>query len=705
MKFKSRTAAYSSLLLLFENVKPLVQKEGQAAFNEAIEKIRIAIENHEKKPKKLCAELEKILNSMELDTTYKQRLHNVIQDVASSNYAKQSKEDKFQNPLARRIESELPIELLTHPTKDMMQAVQHVSAEILKVIPTINKEYLDEFLTSLKFNYDEPISFGSLSEKPTVEKLIQILKKNSPDKLATIMYIHYQFSTYMLESQPILHAPHRAPVGKLAELIALVWKDAPIEDFFTKGISLTNEDGKLYRAFISDAIMYHSDLFKAGENRGRIGALGEYNKQRYHQLGLMLPNQEAFEADLPEHRSLWLPDCKGQAADLNSIYVKDEIENDAIYVSGPSGMVTLFLGQMEILANLETVALKQHYLSAVLAYMVGGGQHSIHEVLSPAQYCLDLIPGYQVQVPSKDKLAPPPNYHDFYLQQMSIDGEFASRREKAWGNYLEFLQANQQMIYSLNMYVYDLPLSSENKEVMDLLLNTDDKNRQDCLAGGDERGLLYLYGLLVTHTSELALHENYEALLRDILIKLNVDQLHTQSYADIKNPDENNDKRQQFILGLLTMDETQRRVVLYSQYKLNKKNLEKLEVSLTTNNENRQQLFQLFSQYDVLCGEIERVKNTNTILHQHFAKINLEDNKEQFIMGLLVSKPAMMDKILQYQSNRGPDNIKAIMDHMDGKNKETYQQFDGCRALKEKLNAFSEKNALQSAANKPQSYY
>ncbi len=56
--------------------------------------------------------------------------------------------------------------------------------------------------------------------------------------------------------------------------------------------------------------------------------------------------------------------------DMNSRTVLDYLENDAIYVTGPSGMTSLLLGQMEVLGNFETVALKRHYLSAAIAMLL-----------------------------------------------------------------------------------------------------------------------------------------------------------------------------------------------------------------------------------------------------------------------------------------------------------------------------------------------
>lgn len=105
-------------------------------------------------------------------------------------------------------------------------------------------------------------------------------------------------------------------------------------------------------------------------------------------------------------------------------------------------MTSLLLTQMELLNNFDQISLKQNYLSAVVAYIVGGGFHSLHEVIGPAQYVLKIVPEYAIQPPdTKDgKLAPPPNYYVFYHQQMTIDPEFAERRQMAWQRYLNFYE-------------------------------------------------------------------------------------------------------------------------------------------------------------------------------------------------------------------------------------------------------------------------
>lgn len=199
--------------------------------------------------------------------------------------------------------------------------------------------------------------------------------------------------------------------------------------------------------------MYESPLYKVLDNRGKMP--NAFDEEATQQLGLLGWGQEEYEIDLPTHHSIWTADCKAQGANLKSQYVLDLIENDAVYVSGPSGMTSVLLGQMEILANFPTENLKKNYLTAVMVYIVAAGFHSIHEVIAPAHYALGLVPGYEVHIPQQGKLAPPPNYNQFFVQQELIDPDFSVCREAAWESYLRYFSQH----YVPRYLVQENPLS------------------------------------------------------------------------------------------------------------------------------------------------------------------------------------------------------------------------------------------------------
>lgn len=431
MHFKSRIEAYSSAIILLARIKKSIFTDDvntHKQIDNCIQKIKKAIENHEKNPQIVAGYLKELAHEKAMSAKDIKAILGLRRDILASDY-KQTTKEKFESPLARRMESELPIILLQKPTTSMMESVKRVSDEIIKIIDEIGN-YFDIF-THFFCESSHVIALGAFKTKPTTDEIKKILRDNTPENLARIMFIHFKFSQNITRSVPIKHAPVREPVGKLAEIIKKIWPGKPAQTFFSEGLA---ERGDL-RNYISDKEIYGSTLFTAIHGRGRTGA---FSHQLTNQLGLLLRGQEEYEIDLPKHESNWGADCKNQPADLNSQYVLDLVDNDAVYVAGPSGMTSLLLGQMEILANFESETLKRNYLSAVVSYIVGGGFHSLHEVIGPAQFCLDLVPGYQVTAPVSGQLATPPNYNQFFTQQAAIDPEFADRHTQSWDKYLQF---------------------------------------------------------------------------------------------------------------------------------------------------------------------------------------------------------------------------------------------------------------------------
>ncbi|WP_045105246.1 hypothetical protein [Legionella hackeliae] len=310
---------------------------------------------------------------------------------------------------------------------------------------------------------DHVIALGGYDNKdtPTVEGIKKTLMENNPEDLIQIMFIHFKFAQKIYRSVPIKTAPAREPVGKFADIVKEFWRGDP-KEFFTKGIA-NGWEGQSLRSCVADAKMYNSRLYTAWGNRGREGYM---SSERTHQLGLMLNSQREYEVGFPTHRSQWATDCKNQGANLSSPYVVDLIENHAVYVAGPSGMTSMFLGQMEVVANFENEELKKNYLAAVASYIVGGGFHSLHEVIGPAQYTLNLVPDYNVSVPENGKLALPPNYNQFFKQQAAIDPEFSARREAAWQRYLTYFNDSYAPKHIEGFAKTPLALTSDDVEYL-----------------------------------------------------------------------------------------------------------------------------------------------------------------------------------------------------------------------------------------------
>lgn len=439
MNFKSKTEAYSYIILLLTQLN---QKVVQRAFKkdssvftikDCIHELQRLMENHEQDLQCVAVSLDKLMLSDIFIPKELELLKTLKTGLLSSDYC-QSIKEKYENPLARRMESEIAIALLQHPTSAMMVAVKKVSKRILLLINQLDMpkgQFKMNYLRLFTPSY-HVISFGA-EDEPSVESIKEILNTNRPEQLAEIMHVHYKFAQGIFRNIPI-KSPARQPVGKLAEIVNYLWDEEP-EKFFSKGLS-DPSSGALYRRYISDNLLYESSLYKALANRGKNP--DDFITNGTQQLGLMRWGQEEHEVGLAKHQSVWVADCKAQGANLNSQYVRDLVENDAVYISGPSGMTSVLLGQMEILANFKREDLKKHYLTAIMSYIVAPGFHSIHEVIGPAQYALELVPGYKIHVPQQGKLAPPPNYNHFFMQQAAIDKEFALRRDFAWQNYLRY---------------------------------------------------------------------------------------------------------------------------------------------------------------------------------------------------------------------------------------------------------------------------
>ena len=457
MKFISKTEAYSFSILILSNccdprqTNPITMPQC-VVIELTIERIKIAMENHEQDITALIARLEDA--KQDQAPWVSDAIKTLQQDLERSDF-KQTPEEKFENPLARRAESELALALLLNPTAAMMNAVGRVSIELLKFMHLQAIEWTSEWGPAFQESH-HVIALGAFKEMPTFCQVEALLEKNDPLQLTEIMHLHFKFSANFTRTRPILSAPIRPPVGKLAEIIADRF-NGETTSFHKKWITLKGKPGFDFRSYITNKI-YESDLFSAEGERGRLASPALLSNLS-NQLGLMLPHQEEEEKGLPTHDLYWIADCKNQRPNYESAYVIDLIENDAVYVSGPSGMTSALLGQMETLVNFESETLKKSYLSAIAAFIVGGGFHSLHEVIGPAQHILNLVPGYHVQVPQIGQMAKPPNYHVFFEQQIMIDPEFNALRNMAWKNYLRYFKEDY---CPRHMKGWDLKLNPEN---------------------------------------------------------------------------------------------------------------------------------------------------------------------------------------------------------------------------------------------------
>ena len=420
MSFRSKPEAYTYALLLLEAISEnhFVKK--------TIDSIKRALEDHEQDQTVVLDLLYQLVDNNQLSDVNRVDIAEIIQRMLDSTYV-QSAQEKFTNPLMRRLESELASELLLNPTPATMKAVKLISDRIIILLLQLDELTLHDFILHYLCS-----GGGDLSFIPQTSKLadfIDLLEKNDPNDFISIMYIHYIVGAKLIREIIVNIAPEREPVGELLSIVKKIWLGSPNE-FFTKKL----EHHLSLQRYIANDLMYYSELYRSHDgNRGRKDLMESICPS--NTLGIMLHSQLEDEINLPSFGISWFPDCKNQNPDLESPYVIDLIDNDAIYVSGFSGMTSIYLNQMEFLGNFETIALKQRYVTAIASYIVGGGYHSFHEVLGPIEYALKLIPGYNVSIPKKGYLAKPPNYHHFFQQQAAIDPDIHQRRDAAWKKF------------------------------------------------------------------------------------------------------------------------------------------------------------------------------------------------------------------------------------------------------------------------------
>lgn len=106
----------------------------------------------------------------------------------------------------------------------------------------------------------------------------------------------------------------------------------------------------------------------------------------------------------------------------------------------------------------------------------------------------------------------------------------------------------------------------------------------------------------LTHATDLSLDVNSVSIREDIRRLKETANLHKQYYTDITN----NDDKQQFVLGLLMLDDQDRAKVLRLQstsiYTINQ-----LRMTLVAFHDGRQKLYQKFDNYDNLRKELDRI--------------------------------------------------------------------------------------------------
>ncbi|QDQ40608.1 hypothetical protein E3226_009495 [Legionella geestiana] len=431
--FHYRPEAY---LYALNQLEGLTQTSSHPVLIESIAAIRALFENHTQD----LGHLKEILEHAARETG-RVELSETADAVRRCDF-RQSIQARWPNPLARLYESHQCITLLTNPTRAMMKAVAAVSQGMLVTLRWLKAsksfKHVQEYLKLLSPPQTEPIRFGAFREQVSWKKFERLLEDNAPESLVYIMHAHFVFARHFLRSLP-RETPFpviREPEARFAKVAAKYRKGLYRERLLS--LFESKEVGR-FADWLSQRCEY-SEIMTAEPARGRAGVS---MREATTRMGIMMDYQSEYAEHLPGLDVAWEPDVLNQGADIRSDWVRFLTYSDAVYVSGPSSMLYMLLGLMEIHANFETLAQKQHYLATVCGYLVSGGLHSLHEALAPAEYLFGLVPGYPVYIPGGRAPQIPPAFQVFWQQQMHIDPEMHLRYEAGWSELLRQYREHQ----------------------------------------------------------------------------------------------------------------------------------------------------------------------------------------------------------------------------------------------------------------------
>ncbi len=398
MRFRSKPEAY---LYTLYSLHKLATGLSEIAYAEVdvryLEKIRVAIENHEQDTGQICNIIAEFIQEFkEFLTVEQENKLNQIKQAVDNKVAKQEESDKWKNPLARRFESQMHIELLQQPTAKMMQAVALVSNRIAQILEK-NEDLHESFMETLMQEY-HIIAFGSFSKRPKIDEVITILQQNKAANLQQIMHMHFKFARDIIYQVPSMR----------------------------------------------DININYDDRIFSSENYNDRGRQDNIKLKYTNKMGIMTNESDDFNIGLPTSTPAWVSDSKAQAVDFKSSFARSFLDNDTPYVAGPSGMTSRFVAQMLAFSDvsdtgdaLKTKGVQRSYILAVTAYMVSAGFHSLHEVLWPIASCLpeeNLLPNYNTE------LKEPANFNQFYSLIASIDDSFTAIRQSAWAKMLKYFE-------------------------------------------------------------------------------------------------------------------------------------------------------------------------------------------------------------------------------------------------------------------------
>ncbi|AMQ26731.1 TPA: hypothetical protein KKX32_001159 [Legionella pneumophila] len=438
--FNSKPEAYTYFIFLLNQWQTNYMGDKREAIAKAIDSIKMAYENHEQDTSvvhKMLHGLSHLLEQEHADELNALCLVPIKDSQSNAN-----------NILPRRFESELACRLIESPTKSMMQAIDLVSQAIINLIEEYSKlDSKSSERAALNFFLQElegaDIEFGAFKKRPSLEEVIAVLKENNPKNFIQIQFISFMFARSVIGPFPLRNLPSFKPTGLFAQVLDKYLQDHPDlkeeEEGFSYQLIAAKNEAEEFRTFITKKLFYQDELYTQGENRGRQGPRKTHLKT--NQLGLMKLDHSAHSRGLtviPEQT--WCADAQAQEANQNSIYYKTALTNDCPYVTGPSGMTSIYMNMMLLLLNPQNIELIQAYSLGIIAYIVGAGFHSVNEILIPLVKCINLLPNYP-SYEGLEYLTHPPLYHEYFKQIAQFDSDFIQLRDQVWAYYLNYFKS------------------------------------------------------------------------------------------------------------------------------------------------------------------------------------------------------------------------------------------------------------------------
>jgi len=405
---KTTPELYSYLFWRLSKHNRLVLNGDKSGLNSALNTIKQCITNHSALDR---AQLSQALLSAKegLGQALYKELNCTLQISCREEVSLRA---KWKNPFYRNFESQLMTNILLRPTAAMINCVPLISKKVIEILKNNQletkvevsteatgeqpsstgtpdtRELIRDFLEKISLESTVPEAFGKIKKpNPSLEEVFLLLERNDPADLHQILQIHVTFARnlYRVLDDPQSQEARVAFIdGKL--------RGSP----FFKDWRMTRG-----REFFFDTSITSS------------------------KMGLMLREQASDLPELSESQK-WCPDAICQEPFFDSPYVQEILANDLVYISGPSGMTTLFLGMAELLQSLPMTELKESYALCCSVYLVSGGLHSWHEALEVAHDLLGYFPEYQ-----RGK-------YQTLLDHFSQDPVFQENIEKTWDNFFQF---------------------------------------------------------------------------------------------------------------------------------------------------------------------------------------------------------------------------------------------------------------------------